>query len=382
MKSLETGVDKLVAIISTSKRISLDEASKKLGVGANVVQEWAEFLEKEKLITLEYSLSKIWLCEKKLSKIEVKGMAKEISSEKDAFARKIDTAIKSLENETAGFEEIKRQFVRIQSQVKDEITVVEKELSDLDKFTKLKESIGKTIQAQKDSYENSISEVLARINKDKAEYTALTTNLASIMKNVDTSTERVKALQTMQQEILTKVSTAKDHLKQISAEVTAEEDKIKGHLSTINALKTKADELQTRIQGNSSTIANSTIKKINDDHSKMIAELNTLLNEAEQKTKNVQTYAALQDKIRGSFKGFFDKKIQTEQMIVKIEEEKTSLKKSLEILQSRIKGLDLMASSKDLKVQSEAIALEMKNYEMRRMGLMGKIDTLFNFIKS
>ena len=48
MKSIQTGVDKLVEVIGTSKRISLDDATKKLGVSTQVVQEWAEFLEREK----------------------------------------------------------------------------------------------------------------------------------------------------------------------------------------------------------------------------------------------------------------------------------------------------------------------------------------------
>ena len=104
--SIETGVDKLVKLIAKEKRIELSEAAKQLNVDAAVVQEWADFLEQEGLIDLQYSLSKAYLVEKHLSKQDVEKKGKEYDNKKEAFIRKVDATLKKLESETADFESI------------------------------------------------------------------------------------------------------------------------------------------------------------------------------------------------------------------------------------------------------------------------------------
>ena len=83
-----------------------------------MVQEWAEFLEEDGIVTLEYSLSKTWIVEKKITKEDVMHGAAEVYSEKDALSRRIDVAITSLHNETSGLEDIKKEFLNIQGHMK------------------------------------------------------------------------------------------------------------------------------------------------------------------------------------------------------------------------------------------------------------------------
>ena len=95
--SIETGVDKLVQLVQKKKKILVDDAARELGVGPLVVQEWAEFLEEEGLITIQYSLSKVYLIERTLTKEQAETKAKQLVDEKDAFVRKIDTSLSKLD---------------------------------------------------------------------------------------------------------------------------------------------------------------------------------------------------------------------------------------------------------------------------------------------
>src|SRR5690606_11647469 len=132
MKKIRTGADKLVDLIQTTKKISIDDAAKTLGISPNLVQEWADFLEKERIITIEYNFSKAYLTERKMSSKEIKETAKEVVFEKDVIVRKIEYAISALDKESVDFNEIKNRFVSVQSQVKNEIKTVEKELAELE----------------------------------------------------------------------------------------------------------------------------------------------------------------------------------------------------------------------------------------------------------
>jgi chromosome segregation ATPase len=382
VKNIQTGVDKLVELISAEKRVSLDDASKKLGISAQVIQEWGEFLEKEGLVTIEYSLSKIWLCEKKLSKREISDVAKEISSEKDAFLRKIDSALKTLQKETAGFEEIKSQFAKIQSDVKDKIDIVGKELSELEKYTAFKQNIDKTIEKQKLDYDKSLAEIVKTIQKTKTEYSTLNEGISKELKEIDSAHEKVLALQRTQANLVITVNSAKDSIAHLEKEIAQEQESISTRLKKIDELKLKADNFQKMLINDKESPVDKLINKISDDRKKIMQEQEDLLAKAKNKTKELQDYSDLISQIRGSFKGFFAKKIKTEQMILKIEEEKVGLDKSLKSLEEKAKGLDLMNSSKELKSQIAEISQALKDYEQNRSGLMKKVNDLIDFIKS
>ncbi len=58
---IETGVDKLVKLVEAKKKISTSEAAKLLGASNAVIDVWADFLEEEGIISLEYKLATTYL---------------------------------------------------------------------------------------------------------------------------------------------------------------------------------------------------------------------------------------------------------------------------------------------------------------------------------
>src|SRR3989344_3284370 len=59
--NIETAVDSLVKLVNDKKIIALDEAAKILGVPENIVNEWASFLEEDKIMKIDYKLTKPFL---------------------------------------------------------------------------------------------------------------------------------------------------------------------------------------------------------------------------------------------------------------------------------------------------------------------------------
>jgi hypothetical protein len=55
--NITTAVDSLVELINDKKKISLENASKELGLPEHIVNEWAIFLEEEGIIKIDYKLS-------------------------------------------------------------------------------------------------------------------------------------------------------------------------------------------------------------------------------------------------------------------------------------------------------------------------------------
>lgn len=55
---VETGVDRLIEILSDGKKHFLEEISRKINVPVDVMQLWIDFLVEEKVISLEYTFTK------------------------------------------------------------------------------------------------------------------------------------------------------------------------------------------------------------------------------------------------------------------------------------------------------------------------------------
>ena len=67
--NITTAVDSLVKLVNKEGKIGLEEASKKLGLPTNVLNEWATFLDQEKIIHMEYKFTTPYLMSmKKLPK--------------------------------------------------------------------------------------------------------------------------------------------------------------------------------------------------------------------------------------------------------------------------------------------------------------------------
>src|SRR3989338_6064714 len=94
---IETGVDKLMELVKKKGKVTFHEASNELGVSPNLIEEWAEFLEEEGLINLDYNLTTPYISEKKLTKKDAEGRIKEFSDKKEQFIRKAETMLSLVE---------------------------------------------------------------------------------------------------------------------------------------------------------------------------------------------------------------------------------------------------------------------------------------------
>ena len=65
---IETGVDKLVSLINSKKKVTVKESAKELGVGVSVIEEWADFLEEEGIINIDHKLTRSELIFKEMPK--------------------------------------------------------------------------------------------------------------------------------------------------------------------------------------------------------------------------------------------------------------------------------------------------------------------------
>lgn len=68
--NITTAVDSLVKLVNNKGRISLESASKELGIPQNILNEWANFLDQENIIEIEYKFTTAYLISRRNDKKE------------------------------------------------------------------------------------------------------------------------------------------------------------------------------------------------------------------------------------------------------------------------------------------------------------------------
>lgn len=148
--NITTAVDSLVELINNRKRISIEETAKELGLPETIINEWATFLEEEKVIKIEYQFTNAFLVAKQAQE----------SSGKE-YSRDIEIISRNLNIMLAGLNKI---------QIKHEIKL--KDVRDIKPLIKkFKEKIkldNDVLYAQRFVLEYEINQLLNKIKKLKS----------------------------------------------------------------------------------------------------------------------------------------------------------------------------------------------------------------------
>ena len=170
MGRIQTGVDKLVALVKEQQRISVDEAAKQLGVSKTIIQEWADFLEEEGLVEIKYSLAKTYLVDRKLSKTETVAKERQLEQQRETFVTKVDQSISAIEREGAGFEQFRKEFQSLKGELGTSLQAVQAELTKLKHYEREKGKVTKTIHKERATIARDEKAAAAAIQRQYRRY--------------------------------------------------------------------------------------------------------------------------------------------------------------------------------------------------------------------
>lgn len=144
MGNIQTGVDRLVALVKEKGKIAIDEAAKTLGVSKDNVQEWADFLEEESIIEIKYGLAKTYLVDRKLTKTESVQQERQYEQRRETYVGAVDASIRvpeplmagsggrapptSFSREALDIEALKREFLTLKNELLRSVATIHSEL--------------------------------------------------------------------------------------------------------------------------------------------------------------------------------------------------------------------------------------------------------------
>ena len=381
MKSIKTGADGLVELVNRVKKIKSKAAAKELGVSLDTLTEWAEFLEQEGRISMQYGFFGVTLHKVQGTKEEVVEAGKKFISEKDVFKRKIDSVISKLSQEEAGFKDIKEEYQKVHKQIKSEIDSVKKDIEELQKFEDLKQNLDKDIENQINTYKKTSDKIKKELEEDENKYNSLLSDIENYVSELDGYNKDLSNLESKKKNITAYVEEGRKKLLDVENELININKKISDVNKSIELKKNEFVKLNSDVQDDKKKSVVKLVNWIEQERVRIQKEQKVLLADAKEKTKIINESKSKGDAAFKTFSTYFDKKLKVEKDIENIEKEFDSLTTGLNNLKQRISTFKALSTNKEIKAFKDEIEKQIKKYEKERNSVAKQVDKLIDNIR-
>ncbi|MFH1409550.1 MAG: hypothetical protein ABIH34_06580 [Nanoarchaeota archaeon] len=372
---IQTGVDRLVDLIQAKHRISFTDAAKELGVSKNVIEEWSNFLEEEGIISVEYTFTTPYLTEKKLTKKEIKKKGKEFHGQKDAFVRKVDSTMNSIEASTAGLDKMREQFDKLKTKLGTEIESVRGELEELKHYEDLKKGIDQEMMKQRQEFQDKIAEINNQILSEQKKYQDLLDQVDAGSQKLEgkrveivTITEQERKLEENLQKLTESMRGFHEQVVKDKAQVILEEK----HIDNLKKLSNKiGKEIKEKKANLPSIIAESKKheEKIIEAHQKILEKLST-------RSHKMDTRIRKGEDVYNKFKDFFEKKRDIQTLIAKITQDKLMLENELKDLVKKAIAFEVSAKTGTMQQHIKDMQDKLEHIEKKKSFLQRELESL------
>lgn len=381
---IETGVDKLVKLIAERKKISVKDAAKELGVSVSSIEEWADFLEEEGIILIQAHFATVYLVEKSISKKDVIEKVKAVREEKDAFVRRVESSINSLQRDSEEIKLVDSEFRKIRSMLEEKFSRLGKKLDMLEDFRKSHQEIGQRCKQLEKSYDDKLDQLESRLkNQEKAYHDALA-DAEKELARIKDEREKVAQMKVAEEDLHSKVvqiNTMIDHVrKEIEKEneqLDIDEKRLKKSEELANSIKKEIESTSKELEGVSKQFVVSR-KELEGMEKTFLKDIESL------KKGDLENIGSYRESVQltNKLKRFFAQANNVEDLIKKAEKEETDLREHFMKLGKKVQAFSAVTSAPEVKEEMASLRDELLEIESRKNLLTEQLKKLRSFVRS
>jgi len=362
---IKTGVDKLVELVRIKRKISVGDAAKSLGVSPTVVEEWADFLEEENIISIEHKFATRYLIQRRMTTEEIKNKETEFHGKKEGFIRKVESTLAILDRDGDLFQGFKASFEKMKKELSSELSHVESELKQLEKFELLKRGIDQQIMEQENTFQKKMDEYESAIGKEQQKYQELVDSINLEEEKLDM--ERLEAISLREKEINLgkKIQQFRYDIDKISDKIKEDDSLIENAGSRISSLKKLAERIKKDID-KKKTLGKNLIDESKKHKAKILNLQGDILKKAEKQKAEIDKQILEGKTSAQRFRQFFNKKLSMDKMITNLEKEKNALEEELILIIRKAKAFHLSSKSSELNVHVKDLEGSFQEVELKK----------------
>jgi chromosome segregation ATPase len=381
---IETGVDKLVKIVADAKKISVRDAAKELGVSVSSIEEWADFLEEEGIISIEHQFATVYLVEKRIGKKELAEKVAAVKDEKESFMRKVESSLNSIERDSEEIKLIDSEFKEIKGVLEDNFTKLNKKLEKLDDFRKSHRDIELKRKEVEEGYEKKINALEQKLRKEQDEYHAVMKSVEDELRTIKEERDKVSSMNETEKQLRSKVAEINRQMEQVRREIEKENEQL-----LIDEERLKKSESAAKSIREAVSAGTKELESVNESVKKSRIEIERLENEFTEDIErlgkgDLEKIGAYKEskELVDKFRSFFSQTREIEDLIHKAEKEEDEIRSHFESLAKKVAAFSIITSEPDIKAQMDGLRKELAEIESRKSLLSSQLKKLRSIVRS
>ena len=348
IKTIKTGVDKLVDLIKERKTVTVEEAAKLLSMPKGLVEELADFLEEKEVIGITYKFSVPHLTYKELTHEQVENRAKQFAGRRVGFVRKVDATLQSLDQHSESLSKLKEEFLKLNKELDTKVVHAKGELDLLSRYEQMKRDIDNQILEQEKEFTENKRTIDAQILLKKKAIDNLVSQITAEEEKLSKEERLAKLLKADQEQLELALNAAlkKDYV--IEEKLKSGKSVVDEAIAKVTSYKQLAELAKRDMQKQTETLA--PLLEESRQHERKITELKKNFMEKVASESKVMDKASLNEaeKIRLRFKGLFQKKASAERIVYQLNSDLEGIKKELKELAKEAMVIQLTSKSKNV----------------------------------
>ncbi len=352
IKTIRTGVDKLVELIKDRKRVTVEEAAKLLSMPKELVEELADFLEEREVIGIEYKFAVPHLVFKELTREQTEERAKQFAGRRVGFVRKVDVTLQNLDQHSESLLGLKEEFLKLNKELDTKVVHAKGELDLLSRYEEMKRDIDNQILEQQKEFMENKRTIDAQIELKKKAITNLVSQISAEEKKLSREESLAKLLKASQEQLEMTLKAAAKKAELIGEKLKSGRSVVDEAIERITNYKQLAAMAKQDMQKQAETLA--PLLEESKQHERKIVELRKSFMDKVSAEANVRNKASQNEaeKIRSKFKALFQKKANAEHIVYQLNSDLEGIKKDLRALAQDAMVVQLTSKSKNV---SEAV---------------------------
>lgn len=380
---IETGVDKLVKLVSQSKKVSVKDAAKELGVSTSSIEEWADFLEEEGIIDIESQFATVYLIEKKISKKDIAEKVKAVRDEKEQFMRRVESSMNAIERDSEEIKLIDSEFRKIKNLLETNFSKLGKKLESLEDFRKSHHDIESKKKELEDTYESKVKTVEDQLKKEHKEYEDVIKSIEDELAKIKAEREKMESLKVSEKDLHAKVHQINSTIEQVKKEIDKENEQLAADEQRLKKFEEVAKKIKENVLASSKELDDVT-KQVKDARKELVKMEDDFLKDIESlekgDLKKIGPYKETQE-VMERFKRFFAQTKEIDSLIQKAEKEEAAVREHFQNLAKKVTAFSVVASVPDVKSQMSALHAELSEIESKKSALAAQLKKLRGVVR-
>jgi predicted ArsR family transcriptional regulator len=381
---IETGVDKLVRLVSERKKISVKDAAKELGVSTTSIEEWSDFLEEDGIISIQTQFATVYLVEKQIGKKELVEKVKAVKDQKEEFLRRVDSSINALARDHEEIKLIDSEFREIKSLLGENFSKLNKKLEKLQDFRKSHKDIELKKKEIEEEYEKKVRAVEAKLADEQKQYAQIIAGIEEELEKIRKERDMIAEMKSSEKELQSRMGEINHMIEQAKQSIEKENAQLELDEKRLNSSEDLARKIKDEMKLNSKVLGqvSEQVKVSRKDLEKLEREF---IHDVESMSKGdiekIGPYAESKQVI-DKFKRFFDRTKEVEDIIQSAEKEESELRDLFEKMVRKADAFSVMTSAPEVRGEVESLRKSLQEIESRKTLLASQLKKLRSLVRS